>query len=156
MQCLKLTRYMHCFNKIYSLVPLRIYCYLQCLYLVSIPQSVIYMYWLSFDLRCENGTYTVYVTRFAKRGLPHTWCIITRWYSVTSNNQAPCIQWLKKWQYYAANDNGELIISSLNISLITFLCTAKEPMNHSTQQIMNKVFMCFFQLFYTLSTMLFP
>jgi len=31
---------------------------MQCIYLISIPEPVKYMNWLSFDLRCENGTHT--------------------------------------------------------------------------------------------------
>ena len=55
-------RYMHCLNKIYALVAVHIFCK----HFESV-QYVIYMHWLSFDLRCESGVYIyicvcVYIT----------------------------------------------------------------------------------------------
>jgi len=40
MQCLKLTRYAHCFNEICALVDI------QCVYLVSIPEPVLYVIYM--------------------------------------------------------------------------------------------------------------
>ena len=50
-------RYTYCLNEIYALVAVRI----SRKHFESV-QYVIYMHWLSFDLRCESGTY-IYIFR---------------------------------------------------------------------------------------------
>ena len=73
----KLTRYIHCISAYISY---------QCVYLINFfepVQYVIYMHWLSFDLRCESGTHIyIDICKVASNELSY----MSRWHVHMANS----------------------------------------------------------------------